>query len=119
MTTPALQPRTLPPCAPGWPSSACRINPLLPARMNPSQRLGHHARRRGYALAYCRYQGLRSWSKKGEIRQELFGQTLHIRPGYDKARMPDIKKWFESYYTIRFAYPVDESYLDHGSKITD
>jgi formylmethanofuran dehydrogenase subunit A len=58
--------------------------------------------------------------EKGEIRLELFGQTLHVRPAYDEARMLDIKKWFESYYTIQFAnYPVDESYLDHGGKIID
>ncbi|MFL5243999.1 MAG: formylmethanofuran dehydrogenase subunit A [Gemmataceae bacterium] len=58
--------------------------------------------------------------EKGEIRQELFGQTLHVQPSYDEARMPDIKKWFESYYTIQFAnYPVDDSYLDHGGKIID
>jgi formylmethanofuran dehydrogenase subunit A len=29
--------------------------------------------------------------------------------------IPDIKKWFEAYYTIQFAnYPVDPHYLSHG-----
>jgi formylmethanofuran dehydrogenase subunit A len=51
----------------------------------------------------------------GEVRREAFGRTLHVTPGYDEGVLPDIKKWFESYYTIQFAnYPVDASYLDHG-----
>jgi len=53
--------------------------------------------------------------EKGEVRQELFGKTLHASPGYDEGILPDIKKWFEAYYTIQFAnYPVDPSYLSHG-----
>jgi formylmethanofuran dehydrogenase subunit A len=53
--------------------------------------------------------------ENGEIRQNLFGKTLHVQPAYDEGVMPDIKKWFEAYYTIQFAnYPVDPSYLDHG-----
>jgi formylmethanofuran dehydrogenase subunit A len=53
--------------------------------------------------------------ENGEIRQELFGKTLHVAPEYDTEIVPDIKKWFEAYYTIQFAnYPVDMSYLDHG-----
>jgi formylmethanofuran dehydrogenase subunit A len=53
--------------------------------------------------------------EKGEIRQELFGRTLHVEPAYDEGVLPDIRKWFESYYTIQFAnYPVDPSYLSHG-----
>jgi formylmethanofuran dehydrogenase subunit A len=53
--------------------------------------------------------------EKGEIRQECFGRTLHVEPAYDEGLVADIKKWFESYYTIQFAnYPVDASYLDHG-----
>lgn len=35
--------------------------------------------------------------------------------GYDEGVVPDIRKWFEAYYTIPFAnYPVDEAYLSHG-----
>ena len=53
--------------------------------------------------------------ENGEIRQENFGRTLHVAPEYDQGLVADIKKWFESYYTIQFAnYPVDTSYLDHG-----
>ena len=48
----------------------------------------------------------------GEIRAEAFGRTLHVSPGYDEGVVPDIKKWFETYYTIQFAnYPVDDRYL--------
>ena len=54
--------------------------------------------------------------EQGEIREDLFGPTLHVSPAYDAGALPDIKKWFESYYTIQFAnYPVDESYMSHGA----
>jgi formylmethanofuran dehydrogenase subunit A len=53
--------------------------------------------------------------EQGEIRKDLYGKTLHVAPGYDEGVLPDIKKWFEAYYTIQFAnYPVDDSYLSHG-----
>jgi formylmethanofuran dehydrogenase subunit A len=53
--------------------------------------------------------------EQGEVRQDLYGKTLHVRPAYDEGVLPDIRKWFESYYTIQFAnYPVDASYLAHG-----
>ena len=53
--------------------------------------------------------------EQGEVRQESFGRTLHVATRYDEGVLPDIKKWFESYYTIQFAnYPVDERYLAHG-----
>jgi formylmethanofuran dehydrogenase subunit A len=46
--------------------------------------------------------------ENGEIRQEVFGKTLHVAAAYDEGCVPDIKKWFEAYYTIQFAnYPVD------------
>lgn len=53
--------------------------------------------------------------EQGEIRQDLYGKTLHVMPGYDEGVVPDIRAWFEEYYTIQFAnYPVDESYMAHG-----
>jgi formylmethanofuran dehydrogenase subunit A len=53
--------------------------------------------------------------EQGEIRQDLFGQTLHVAPEFDQGAVPDIKKWFETYYTIQFAnYPVDASHLSQG-----
>jgi formylmethanofuran dehydrogenase subunit A len=54
--------------------------------------------------------------EQGEIREEMYGPTLHVATRYDEGALPDIKKWFESYYTIQFAnYPVDEHYMAHGS----
>jgi formylmethanofuran dehydrogenase subunit A len=54
--------------------------------------------------------------EQGEVRRELFGQTLHVATAWDEGAVPDIKKWFESYYTVQFAnYPVDERYLPHGA----
>jgi len=56
--------------------------------------------------------------EKGEIRADLYGKTLNVQPAYDAGVIPDVKKWFEAYYTIQFAnYPVDESYLAHGSSV--
>ncbi|MFO0844408.1 MAG: formylmethanofuran dehydrogenase subunit A [Gemmataceae bacterium] len=54
--------------------------------------------------------------ERGEVRAERFGPTLHAKIDYDEGALPDIKKWFESFYTIQFAnYPVDEHYLAHGA----
>jgi formylmethanofuran dehydrogenase subunit A len=54
--------------------------------------------------------------EQGEIREEMYGPTLHVATRYDEGVLADIKKWFESYYTIQFAnYPVDEHYMAHGS----
>jgi formylmethanofuran dehydrogenase subunit A len=53
--------------------------------------------------------------EQGEIRAEMYSPTLHVAPVYDAGTLPDIKKWFEAYYTIQFAnYPVDEHYMAHG-----
>jgi formylmethanofuran dehydrogenase subunit A len=58
--------------------------------------------------------------EQGEIRAERFGRTLHVVPEFDEGVLPDIKKWFESYYTIQFAnYPVDPSYLHHGARVVE
>lgn len=53
--------------------------------------------------------------EQGEVRVERYGPTLHAATNYDDGAMADIKKWFESYYTIQFAnYPVHEHYMAHG-----
>lgn len=58
--------------------------------------------------------------EQGEIRQERFGKTLHVAPRYDEGVLPDIRKWFEAYYTIQFAnYPVDDRYLAHGGTVVE
>jgi formylmethanofuran dehydrogenase subunit A len=55
--------------------------------------------------------------EQGEVREELFGPTLHAAVSYDEGALADIRKWFESYYTIQFAnYPVDEHYMAHGGR---
>jgi formylmethanofuran dehydrogenase subunit A len=57
---------------------------------------------------------------QGEIREDSYGPTLHVSPSFDAERLPDIKKWFESCYTIQFAnYPVDDSYLSHGARVVE
>ncbi|MBU6293485.1 MAG: formylmethanofuran dehydrogenase subunit A [Planctomycetes bacterium] len=56
---------------------------------------------------------------RGEIRAESRGLTWHVRPGYDDGVLPDIRRWFESYYTIRFRnYPVDDSCLSGGGAVS-
>ena len=48
----------------------------------------------------------------GELRQEVFGRTLHVAPQFDSADETAIARWFNDHYSIRFRnYPVDESYL--------
>ena len=50
--------------------------------------------------------------EQGEIRDPLIGKTLYVPPEYDIEVEPDIQKWFEKYYSIRWRnYPVDISYL--------
>lgn len=54
--------------------------------------------------------------EQGEIREEMYGPTLHVATHYDEGALADIQKWFEAHYTIRFAnYPVDARYLAHGA----
>ncbi len=49
----------------------------------------------------------------GEIRHPVDGKLLHVAPRYDEGALPDIQKWFEENYTIRFRnYPVDAGYLN-------
>jgi formylmethanofuran dehydrogenase subunit A len=53
--------------------------------------------------------------EQGEIREETYGKTLHVAPDYDRDVEPDIRKWFDDSYSIRWRnYPVEiESLLDH------
>ena len=53
--------------------------------------------------------------EEGHLRKDQTGKTFYVSPGYDEALVPEIKDWFESYYTIQFAnYPVDDHYLPEG-----
>ena len=55
----------------------------------------------------------------GDIRESVFGKTLHVAPEFDHEIESDISDWFEQYYSIRFRnYPVDEGYL-HDSQVVD
>lgn len=56
--------------------------------------------------------------EQGEIRDPIIGKTLHVEPDYDQEVEPDIQKWFEKYYSIRWRnYPVDASYLYESAVI--
>jgi formylmethanofuran dehydrogenase subunit A len=56
--------------------------------------------------------------EQGEIRDPIIGKTLHVEPDYDHEVEPDIQKWFEKYYSIRWRnYPVDASYLHESAVI--
>ncbi|MBL8828077.1 MAG: formylmethanofuran dehydrogenase subunit A [Planctomycetaceae bacterium] len=53
----------------------------------------------------------------GELRDPLVGKTLHVEPDYDRDVEPDIRRWFEAHYSIRWRnYPVDDSYL-HAAEV--
>lgn len=56
--------------------------------------------------------------EQGEIRDELYGPTLHVAPSYDVGTLADIRKWFEAHYTVQFAnYPVEDRCLAHGATV--
>jgi formylmethanofuran dehydrogenase subunit A len=76
-----------------------------------------HDRRAMFELPRYVIKGGEIIVEQGEIRRDLYGKTLHVAPDFDAGVLPDVKKWFESYYTIQFAnYPVDESYMAHGGR---
>ena len=55
-------------------------------------------------------------AEEGDIREEYFGNTLHVAPEYDTGIEGTIGDWFEEYYSVRFRnYPVSEDYL-HGAE---
>jgi len=50
--------------------------------------------------------------EQGDLREPVEGKTLHVAPDYDQDVEADIARWFEAYYSVRFAnYPVSEDYL--------
>jgi formylmethanofuran dehydrogenase subunit A len=45
--------------------------------------------------------------EQGEIREEIYGKTLHVAPEYDTGIESEIRDWFERSYSIRWRnYPV-------------
>jgi formylmethanofuran dehydrogenase subunit A len=56
--------------------------------------------------------------EKGEVRDPVYGKTLHVAPEYDVGIETDIAEYFEKYYSVRFRnYPVDASHLEHPELI--
>jgi formylmethanofuran dehydrogenase subunit A len=56
--------------------------------------------------------------EEGELRAAPDGKTLHVAPGYDPGCEPDIRQWFEQYYTISFRnYPVTSDYLRAAEQV--
>lgn len=56
----------------------------------------------------------------GELRQEVFGKTLHVAPQFDPADEAQIERWFNDHYSIRFRnYPVDDAYLGHHTVVVN
>jgi formylmethanofuran dehydrogenase subunit A len=47
--------------------------------------------------------------EEGHLRRAPTGRRLHVRPGYDEALLPDLRRHFETYSTVAFEnYPVGE-----------
>lgn len=47
--------------------------------------------------------------EEGQLRRAPAGRRLHLRPGYDEALLPDLRRYFDDYSTVRFEnYPVQE-----------
>ena len=45
--------------------------------------------------------------EEGQLRRAPAGRRLHVRPGYDDALLPDLRRHFEAYSTVAFEnYPV-------------
>ncbi|MDA0657432.1 MAG: formylmethanofuran dehydrogenase subunit A [Planctomycetota bacterium] len=56
--------------------------------------------------------------EEGDLREDFYGKTLHVRPAYDAAIENTIAEWFEQYYSIRFRnYPVTDHYLQQAEEI--
>jgi formylmethanofuran dehydrogenase subunit A len=47
--------------------------------------------------------------EEGQLRRAPAGRRLHVRPGYDRAMLADVKSFFEDYSTVAFEnYPVQQ-----------
>ena len=45
--------------------------------------------------------------EEGQLRRAPAGRRLRLRPGYDEAMLPDLRRYFEAYSTVAFEnYPV-------------
>ncbi len=59
-------------------------------------------------------------AEQGEIRQDVLGKTLHVTPEYDEGAVGDIRQWFDSYASVRFAnFPIrDEEIASDWEQVT-
>jgi formylmethanofuran dehydrogenase subunit A len=56
--------------------------------------------------------------EQGEMRGDQFGRALHVAPEYDEEAVPDIKRWFESVYSIQFAnYAVSDAEISGAAEV--
>jgi formylmethanofuran dehydrogenase subunit A len=56
--------------------------------------------------------------EQGEIREETYGKTIHVAPEYDTGVEPDIRRWFEESYSIRWRnYPVEDGSIAESEVI--
>ncbi|MGH7509835.1 MAG: formylmethanofuran dehydrogenase subunit A [Gemmatimonadales bacterium] len=45
--------------------------------------------------------------EEGQLRRAPAGRRLHVHPGYDEALLPDLRRYFDDYSSVRFEnYPV-------------
>jgi formylmethanofuran dehydrogenase subunit A len=52
-------------------------------------------------------------AEDGEIRQEVFGKTHFVQPGYAEDALPGIRDWFEGHYSVSFRnYVVEDHYVE-------
>ena len=57
-------------------------------------------------------------AEEGHIRSNATGNTHFVAPEFDNALLPEIEKWFNEYYTIRFAnYEISREYLPHSHQV--
>jgi formylmethanofuran dehydrogenase subunit A len=47
--------------------------------------------------------------EEGQLRRAPAGARLHVRPGYDSALLPDLRRYFDAHSTVAFSnYPVGD-----------
>jgi formylmethanofuran dehydrogenase subunit A len=57
-------------------------------------------------------------AEEGHIRADIPGYTHYVAPDYDPGLLPDIEKWFNEYYTIRFSnYEIPADGLHHSQEV--
>jgi formylmethanofuran dehydrogenase subunit A len=63
-------------------------------------------------------KGGRVLVEQGELREDNFGKSLYVTPGFDPGLTPDIREWFQANYSLQFGnYPVDLSYLHKAEEV--